>query len=118
MNPVNNNDIIGKITPPIKGWGGDIESVFGKLGANALKLFIAAAGIVALIYLLKGSLNWISSGGDKEKLTTARNTLTHAIVGLLIIFAIIAGIYTIETVVFNKEVCFGLSCPVVIPSLE
>ena len=62
-----NDDIFGKISPPIKGLGGDPETIIGVAAGAGLKIFFVAAGITALIFLLRGSINWISSGGDKEK---------------------------------------------------
>jgi hypothetical protein len=111
-----NDEMLGKITPPISWWGGSIEDIFGKLGAYALRIFIVIAGIVTLIFLLKGSLDWITSGGDKEKVTAARNTLTHAIIGLALIFVVIAGVAAVEKLVFGSQFCFGLTCPIEIPT--
>ena len=114
-----NDDIFGKISPPIKGLGGDPETIIGVAAGAGLKIFFVAAGITALIFLLRGSINWISSGGDKEKLDKARKTLTNAIVGLLIIFAVLAGIYTLENVIFpNEQFCIGLTCPIKIPTVN
>ncbi len=114
-----NDDLFGKISPPIKGLGGDPETIIGVAAGAGLKIFFVAAGITALIFLLRGSINWISSGGDKEKLDKARKTLTNAIVGLLIIFAVLAGIYTLENVIFpNEQFCIGLTCPIKIPTVN
>lgn len=112
------DDLFGKITPPM-GLGGEPTSVISVAMTAGLRIFFVAAGIIALIYLLRGSLNWISSGGDKEKIEKARHTLTNAIVGLLIIFVILAGIYTLENVVFpNNQFCIGLTCPINIPTIS
>ncbi len=114
-----NDEIFGKISPPIQGLGGEPETIIGVAAAAGLKIFFVAAGITALIFLLRGSINWISSGGDKEKLDKARKTLTNAVVGLLIIFAVLAGIYTLENVIFpNGQFCIGLTCPIKIPTIN
>ncbi|MFH1827121.1 MAG: hypothetical protein ABH812_01650 [bacterium] len=112
------DDLFGKITPPM-GLGGEPTTVIGIAAGAGLKIFFVAAGIIALIFLLRGSLNWISSGGDKEKIEKARHTLTNAVIGLLIIFVILAGIYTLENVIFpNGQFCIGLTCPIDIPTIS
>jgi len=44
------------------------------------------ASIVALGYLVWGGVKWITSGGDKSNVETARNHIIAAVVGLVIIF--------------------------------
>jgi len=110
-----NEEIIGKITPPVKRWGGDVGEILSKIGSFGLRLFLIIVGIVAFIYLLRGGLDWIISGGDKEKITAARNTITHAIVGLILIFVVVAGIYMIEKLLFGGQLCLGLFCAIKFP---
>ena len=84
---VDTKDIFGTVKPPP---GSDFAAgpnALGNLFGNAILIFIIVAGLVALIYLLWGALDWIVSGGDKEKLLKARKKIQNAIIGLLIIFA-------------------------------
>ena len=87
------DQIFGKITPPpgmdIGGAGSDPNAGFGQLVAFGLKTFIVIAGLFMLAYLLWGALDWIVSGGDKEKLTKAQNKITNAVIGVVIIFVIL-----------------------------
>lgn len=46
---------------------------------------IPFAGIVLFIMLLWGGFQYITSGGDPKKAGAARNTLTYAIVGIVLI---------------------------------
>ena len=48
-------------------------------------LFIIAT-IVALFFLIFGGIRWITSGGDKTQLETARNTILAAAIGLVLVF--------------------------------
>ena len=61
----------------------------GSYGQNLLQvglnLLFIAAFILALLFLLFGGIQWIISGGDKTKIEKARNTLTYAIVGLILV---------------------------------
>ena len=54
--------------------------------AGITLLFIAAI-ILALIYLIQGGIQWIASGGDKQRIDQARLKLTYAVIGLVIVFA-------------------------------
>jgi len=47
--------------------------------------------------LIIGGIKWVTSGGDKEKTAGAQQTLTAALVGLVIVFASWAIIKLIET---------------------
>ncbi len=59
----------------------DLETVFGNLVSAVLGL----AGIVLFIMLLVGGIRYITSGGDPKAAAAARQTLTAAILGLLVI---------------------------------
>ncbi len=43
--------------------------------------------IAAFLYLILGGIQWITSGGDKSGMEAARNKITSAIVGLIIVAA-------------------------------
>lgn len=53
---------------------------------NAITLFIIAGMILALAFLVWGGISWITSGGDKAKLQSARSKITGATVGLTLLF--------------------------------
>lgn len=82
-----------------------------------IRMFFAVAGIIALLYLLLGALAWITSGGNKESVEKARDKIQNAIVGLLLIVLVLALMWTLEQVVFAKAICFGISCPMTLPTL-
>lgn len=79
--------------------------------------FFILAGIMALLFLLLGALSWVTSGGNKENVDKARDKITAAILGLILIVAVLAIIVTMEQVVFGQRLCLGLSCGITIPSL-
>ena len=82
-----------------------------------IRMFFVIAAVMALFYLLMGALSWITSGGDKENVKKAQEKIQAAIIGLIVIVAVLALIVTLEQVVFKKQICVGLSCPISIPSL-
>jgi len=96
------------------GW--KIPSLADVLGF-VIKTFFIISGLAALLFLVLGALAWISSGGDKEKVSKAQEKIQSAIVGLIILVAVVALIATVEQVMFKKAVCLGLTCDLVFPSL-
>lgn len=61
-----------------------------------IALLIIAGVILSLFYLVLGGLSYITSEGDKQKLAQAKNRITLAIVGLVVImlsFFIVGLIY-------------------------
>lgn len=88
----------GTITPPSP-LASFIPS--GSTGAWAISSFLSAlialfysiAAIVLIFMLIWGAFEWLTSGGDKEKIASARMRIISAIVGMIlfaITFAVIA----------------------------
>jgi len=103
--------------------GGTIIDVGWKIPTLAavlgfvIKTFFIISGLAAILFLVLGAFAWITSGGDKEKVSKAQEKIQSAIVGLIILVAVIAVIATIEQAVFKEAVCLGLTCDLKFPSL-
>lgn len=52
-----------------------------------LKFTLVIAALVFFFMLIIGGIKWIMSGGDKAQTESARNQITAALVGLVIIFS-------------------------------
>lgn len=52
---------------------------------NVISLFFIVGGISTIIYFVWGAVDWILSGGDKEKISSARKKMTNAIIGLVLL---------------------------------
>ncbi len=89
----------------------------GDLLTFAIRGFFVIAGLSALFYLLLGAFSWVTSGGDQDSITAARNKIQAAIVGLLIMVAVLSLVWTLERVIFDSRICLGVSCPITIPTL-
>ena len=89
----------------------------GDLLTFLIRIFFIVAGLAALLFLLTGALSWVTSGGNKENVDKAREKITNAVVGLIIIVAVLAVIVTLEQVVFGNNLCLGISCPITIAPL-
>lgn len=62
-------------------------SNFGTIISSLLNLVMIIAAILVFLYLIMGGIEWITSGGDKGKTESARNKITAAIIGLIILAA-------------------------------
>jgi hypothetical protein len=68
---------------PGQGFANDIGGVI-----NAVLSFVMViAALLVLMYLVWGGIEWITSGGDKGKTESARNKITAAVIGLIILAA-------------------------------
>jgi len=85
-------DVFGKISPPpgIGILGDDPAVALAKLFETGIRLFIIIAGISLIVYLLSGAYDWIVSGGEKEKIAKAQAKITNAVIGMFLIFVMLA----------------------------
>jgi len=68
---------------------------FGTMFSSILNVIMLIAALLVFGYMIWGGIEWITSGGDKGKAEGARNKLTAAIIGLVII----AASYAVVTLV-------------------
>ena len=60
---------------------------FGLMINSILSIVMVVALLLVLLYLILGGIEWITSGGDKGKTESARNKITSAIIGIIILAA-------------------------------
>lgn len=53
--------------------------------ATVINIFSVVVGVIAVIMIVYGGFRYITSGGDSGKVTSARNTILYAIIGLIIV---------------------------------
>lgn len=93
------------------------DSGFAKLGtltipsliSGVIRLVVVVAAIIFFFVLVIGGIRWIASGGDKTQTENARNQITAALVGLVIVFAAWAILALIK-VFFGVDI-FTLTIP-------
>lgn len=61
------------------------EGIVQTIVLNVITIFYAVGGLGVVIYFVWGAVDWILSGGDKEKISNARKKMTHAIIGLILL---------------------------------
>lgn len=86
---------------PGTGFAGDI----GKLMNAVLRFVMVIAIFLVFFYLIWGGIQWITSGGDKGKTEEARNKITAAVIGLIVL----AASWAILLVVLNFLGFSGIS---------
>lgn len=92
-------DPIGNITVPA-GIPQDVLKTGDFLSA-LVRFMVVIAGVFTLWQFLSGALGFITSNGDKGKLTEAQNKIQSAIVGLIIMAASFIIIALISKILFD-----------------
>ncbi|MEK7597132.1 MAG: hypothetical protein AAB441_00625 [Patescibacteria group bacterium] len=90
---------------------------FNEVLTFIIRFFFIIAGLVALVFLLLGALSWITSGGNKESVDKAREKIQAAIVGLILIFVVLATVAVIENIFFPGDTGLGVTKQIVFPGL-
>lgn len=72
----------------------DITSLsdVGVVIGNVVRILIAAAGALAVIFIIVGGIFYVISAGDPARLKRAKDILTQAITGLVVISLAYAAI--------------------------
>lgn len=87
------------------------ELKIGDLISALARVFIVAAAVVFFFILVIGGIKWIMSSGDKAQTESARNQITAALIGLVIVFAAWAIVQLIG--VFFGVDLFNLEIPTI-----
>jgi len=81
----------GQTTVQIK----DVNSIWVVV-MNIVQWLIVAGGYVAVFFVIWGGFKYITSAGDPQKVEGAKNAITNAVIGLVIVLASVAIIRTIQ----------------------
>jgi hypothetical protein len=52
---------------------------------TVINIFSLIVGVVSVIMIIFGGLRYITSGGDSNNVTSAKNTIIYAIIGLVVV---------------------------------
>lgn len=90
---INNNvDVIQQTA------GYDANMKLGDAVAFMIRGFLGLLGIIFIILIIIAGFNWMTAGGDEEKIKKATSTIRSAVIGLIIIVAA----YSITYFVFSN----------------
>lgn len=70
------------------GFGSSFANSLGEVVSKLVVPIFSIAAFVVTWYFLWGAWDWILSEGDKQKVADARNKITQAIVGFLILILV------------------------------
>ena len=83
---------------PPAGFANLNEITVGGVVSFLVAMVMIIAGVIFFFMLVIGGIKWIMSGGDKGKTEEARNQITAALIGLIIVFAAWAIIILIQQI--------------------
>lgn len=67
------------------GTGSNITQGIGGVAKTVVNILSIVVGIIAVIMIIYGGLRYITSGGESGNVSSAKNTLLFAIIGLVIV---------------------------------
>lgn len=81
-------DVFGQVSPPP-----ELKTITDQPGAGGINIFLSKsiqliymiAAVVFVFQLIFGAYKWMASGGEKEALKSAHDTIVHAIMGIFIL---------------------------------
>ena len=74
-------DASGTATCP----AGDAPGTLSDTITTVVNLLSAAVGVIAVIMIIVGGLRFVTSAGNSEGTKNARNTITYAVIGLVVV---------------------------------
>jgi len=94
------DDIIGSMNDAGRksGFSVGAQDQLPTMIATIIKAGLGLLGIIFIVLLVLAGFNWMTAAGDEEKVTKAKNTITRAVIGLIIIIAA----YAITVFVFKN----------------
>lgn len=92
----------------VKPEGINVQDNASELIPRIVTMVFVIAAALTFFYLIWGAIKWITAAGDKSKVEDARNKITGAIVGLLILAAVYAIFQLVLTVAFGSGSTFTI----------
>jgi hypothetical protein len=96
--------------PAIVGLSGYSSSeFFGNIVGVVISALFVAGIILFMFKLISGGLGWLTAGADKGKVEDSKNTISQALLGIVILLSIFGIIYFIEQFLGFKITNFDIS---------
>jgi hypothetical protein len=96
--------IFGQVSPPAGTPSGDPVAAISKLLSTALQFVLLIAAFLLLLYMFLGAFDWITSGGEKEKIAKAQGKITSAIIGMVLVIAVFTVFSLAMGTVFGNRI--------------
>ena len=85
--------IVWQAVVEIKDIPGDIIIII----MNVLSIFLVIISYAAVAFVIWGGIQYVISNGDQAKVSSAKNTIQRALIGLLISLAAVAIVNTVSS---------------------
>lgn len=99
FNASDDDDILGNVA---KGGGYEVEedsgNKFNEIIATIINIVLSLLGIIFLALMIYGGFLWMTARGNETQVTKARDLITAAIIGLIIVL----GAYAITYFVISR----------------
>ena len=90
-------EAVSGICVPKSSETGQVDKTASEVIESVIKWMLGIAGVLAIAVIVSSGLMYVTSAGDKDRTNRAQQTLTYAIIGLIVV--LIA--YSIVTTVAN-----------------
>lgn len=92
------------------------STAFGVLISQILNIALIAGVIAVLLFLILGAFEWLTAGGDAGKVTKAREKMTNAVIGLVVLASVVAIMMFVQILLDICIIDFGGTCSVAPPT--
>jgi hypothetical protein len=82
---------------------------------GVIQFILIIAFVAAFIMLLIGGIRWITAGGDEKGVASARNMITGALIGLVVVLVAYAMIRLVEVFFGFNIITGGVTIPTLTP---
>lgn len=93
-----NSSFFGTILPPGNPEDWTIDDI-PTLISNIIKLALALAGGIAVIFILIGAFQYFTAFGNEEKATKGKTTVTYAVIGVVVILLAEVIVYLVRNLI-------------------
>lgn len=79
--------------------------------STVIQIFAWVVGAISVIMLIFAGLKYVTSGGDSNKIASAKNTIIYAVIGLILVAlsTVIVNFVLVKTDDAMKDTCTNLS---------
>ncbi|OGF35520.1 hypothetical protein A2303_06760 [Candidatus Falkowbacteria bacterium RIFOXYB2_FULL_47_14] len=64
---------------------GEYNNTFITVVGVIIKAFLSLLGVIFIVLILFGGYNWMTAAGDEQKVSKAKDTISRALIGLIIV---------------------------------
>ena len=73
------------VTPEACPTNGSTDTTLNNIIKTVIDLLTLVVGFISVVFLILGAFKYITSGGDSGKVTSAKNTILYALIGLVVV---------------------------------